>query len=1209
MAGQAWTGQVEAIDPDGTLFYWELVQAPAGVTLTPPTDILSADDGYHAIATLNWTPSARDPANTEIIVRVQDSRGGVATRRFQLSVIGGNNTPVVDVISDINLKEGEALSLPIIAADADGDALTLIIRNLPAGAVFDAASGILSWTPGYDQAGIYQNITVVASDGKTTVSQHFNLTVEQGYAKPVLGSVMQQTLREGDRYALQLAGHVAGSEALADGTTVTLEYSAPWLPGGAKLNTETGWLEWTPDYNQHGMFRIPVTLTAVWNAPGSDPVLTSVTKDVVLNVLNANGTPVFDASSSLSKGSAETWNILEGQPLQISAFAFDPDNPDFEPRIRLQADAVASGPETTAATVSYQVSGLPEGARFDPDTLEILWTPGFSQAGTYSIIVTVTDDGDGTGVPAVSQLVLPIVVGNANRAPDIGDISNAFVDKGSVIEIPVSAVDADDNPIQISISGLPRFATYTQNPSKGNGTTTGVIRFAPGANDRGDYTVTVVAQDNGDPLRLDLGQASIGSGQAANNNVLTQAKSFVLTVRSETEAPVITAPRQVVAVVGQPLSVALLANDMDQDVLTWSANGLPVGAEIIAAIQYGHATLTWTPTAGDIGSRDLELVVTDSGLAPENAGYVQPANPVSNVTKHTVRVVVRAANIAPELLGVQVNGSQIADTGATTPIQLNASEGVPLTLELFGRDTDADLIEWAATGLPRGMTLDVPSASNGNLAVLRWTQDMFTAQDSNTGTAGQWRYTVRGSDGTAQFERSFEVNVANVNQTPRLLPMPLQLVNEGQTVNFTMSSFDADNDAVSMGLVYDSTTPSGVVFDGVTGYFEWTPDQSIVNGAIENNHPYTFTFRATDGSATTTQAVQVRVFDVNRSPQLTATNHALVIGQTLSLPVELGTTTNNGITATDPDGAEQTAALVISFVNLPEGASYDVQARRLNWVPGPGQIGDFTVTAKASDGKNTTSRTFTLRVVAEASANQPKIVVSTTPSTPVLPGQTIVTSVRADAWSGIASIVTEVRGSGLGDADTWQTAILDNAGRMKLLPTQPGLIEVRVTATDHDGFVSSQTHTVRIKNPADTTAPLLAWVDELSGASAFTKPVEINQVTVLKAGLTEQQLMGYKLQIAPAGSDIGTLRVPLRKWYAQRTLLTDVWQTLAEHQDAAISIDQQLDLIDLDPCQIRQWRLPVAPVSLGSRRPHYRNRSTNHHRHRAKRPGQTDRYR
>ena len=330
-AGQAWTGQIEAIDPDGTVFYWELVQAPAGVTLTPPTDILSADDGYHAVATLNWTPSALDAANTEIVVRVQDSRGGVATRNSNCLSSAATTPRWLMLIRDITLKEGESLSLPIIAADADGDALTLVIRNLPAGAVFNAASGILSWTPGYDQAGVYQNITVVASDGKTTVSKHFNLTVEQGYAKPVLGAVAPQTLREGDRYALQLAGHVAGSEALADGTTITLAYSAPWLPGGAKLNTETGWLEWTPGYNQHGTFRIPVTLTATWNTPGSDPVITSVTKDVVLNVLNANGAPVFDA--------AETWNILEGQPLQISAFAFDPDNPDFEPRIRFQPGA------------------------------------------------------------------------------------------------------------------------------------------------------------------------------------------------------------------------------------------------------------------------------------------------------------------------------------------------------------------------------------------------------------------------------------------------------------------------------------------------------------------------------------------------------------------------------------------------------------------------------------------------------------------------------------------------------------------------------------------------------------------------------------------------------------------------------------------------------------------------------------------------------
>jgi len=279
------------------------------------------------------------------------------------------------------------------------------------------------------------------------------------------------------------------------------------------------------------------------------------------------------------------------------------------------------------------------------------------------VTVTATDNGDGAGTPGVSRLVLPIVVGNANRAPEIGDISNAFVEKGAVLEIPVSALDADGNPLQITIAGLPKFASYTQNPSTGNGSATGVIRFAPGANDRGDYTITVVAQDNGDG---DVNQA------------LSQAKSFVLTVRSASEAPVIIAPKQVVAVVGQPLTVALLANDPDQDPLTFTANGLPVGASLVTEAPYGHSSLTWTPGAGDIGARDIELVVTDSGWSPQDAGYVQPANPAPNISKHTLRVVVRAANAAPEILGAQANGTLLADTGVTTmPIILNASEGVP----------------------------------------------------------------------------------------------------------------------------------------------------------------------------------------------------------------------------------------------------------------------------------------------------------------------------------------------------------------------------------------------------------------------------------------------------------------------------------------------------------------------------------------------------
>ncbi|WP_434735851.1 hypothetical protein [Candidatus Accumulibacter meliphilus] len=107
----------------------------------------------------------------------------------------------------------------------------------------------------------------------------------------------------------------------------------------------------------------------------------------------------------------------------------------------------------------------------------------------------------------------------------------------------------------------------------------------------------------------------------------------------------------------------------------------------------------------------------------------------------------------------------------------------------------------------------------------------------------------------------------------------------------------------------------------------------------------------------------------------------------------------------------------MSFSGLPEGARYDADSRHLVWTPGAGQIGDFTVSATVRDGQarnGTASTVFTLRVVAEAAANAPTILVSTTPSTPALPGQTILASVRADAWSGIAQLAVAVRGAAIG---------------------------------------------------------------------------------------------------------------------------------------------------------------------------------------------------
>jgi VCBS repeat-containing protein len=163
----------------------------------------------------------------------------------------------------------------------------------------------------------------------------------------------------------------------------------------------------------------------------------------------------------------------------------------------------------------------------------------------------------------------------------------------------------------------------------------------------------------------------------------------------------------------------------------------------------------------------------------------------------------------------------------------------------------------------------------------------------------------------------------------------------------------------------------------------------------------------------------------------------------------------------------------------------------------------------------------------------------------------VVATVRAQGYSAIQTLSVQVRGISLNpqssilNPDEWQTVALDGMGRLHLTPTRPGLLDIRVTAIDQDGFSNSYIHSVRVKDPADTQAPQLAWGGALQGATALGTPVTIGTLTQVQAALQEQQLMGYKLEIAPAG--------------------TAAWSTLAEQISPAENIAAALALPSIDP--------------------------------------------
>jgi hypothetical protein len=132
----------------------------------------------------------------------------------------------------------------------------------------------------------------------------------------------------------------------------------------------------------------------------------------------------------------------------------------------------------------------------------------------------VTAMGNGQDSIIISNgLVSTSVVVNvqiSNYPPILNAISNQSLAAGSTLTVPIQAVDPMGNAIKFSTNSLPDFVTLTDN---GNGT--GFLSLAPGTNDVGASSVTIVATDNGTPslgafttFTVTVAEASVSDGVA-----------------------------------------------------------------------------------------------------------------------------------------------------------------------------------------------------------------------------------------------------------------------------------------------------------------------------------------------------------------------------------------------------------------------------------------------------------------------------------------------------------------------------------------------------------------------------------------------------------------------------------------------------------------------------------------------------------------------
>lgn len=523
---------------------------------------------------------------------------------------------------------------------------------------------------------------------------------------PVFAAVGNKTVAENSSLSFSL------SASDADGDPLT--YSATGLPSGAALNGAV--FTWVPGYAQAGTYT--VTFSVSDGKGGTD------TETSIITVTNVNRSPVIDAISDKT--------VSENSSLTFTVSASDADG-----------DTVA----VTAGT-------LPSGAAFNTSTRVFTWTPGYTQAGTYTVAFTASDGNGGS-----SSQSAKITVTDANRAPVFTVVGAKTVAENTLLGFTVSATDPDGDSVTYSASGLPSDAVF-QNAT---------FSWTPGYDRAGTYTVTFTAGD--------------GKGG-------TSSMAVPITVTNVNRTPVMAVIGNQSAAKGSLLTFTVSASDPDGDKVTYAAQGMPQGAVFDTAT----GVFSWTP--GQSGTYTVTFTASDGVAAVTQSVSIAVANtthlpvidtigPKTVSENEALTFTVNASDADGDTLSYSVsslpngasfkgqtftwtpdytqagtyqpvftvddgNGGTASETVVITVKNLNrdpvlavigaktVAENAALVFLVSATDADGDVLTYQASNLPQGAVFDsaarsftwVPSAEQeGSYPVT------FTVTDTNGGSA------------------------------------------------------------------------------------------------------------------------------------------------------------------------------------------------------------------------------------------------------------------------------------------------------------------------------------------------------------------------------------------------------------------------------------------------------------------------------------------
>ncbi len=345
-----------------------------------------------------WKTGYNSSGTYPISIQVKGN-GYEANRTFPLHIANVDRPPKIAPIPPQLAREGEPLTLSLMAMDPDGDKISYIMENPPNGSVF--SNGVFSWTPGFDQvqsqgiAGdlsrkfqLLSKVTTISlgvESGDATVIKSIPLTILNSNRPPKIEQQSPLIIKEGDILSLNLRAMDPDNDEL------TISYSSS-LPLGKPL-----------DFNSQGTYMV--------KASASDGFLTD-TSYVQVMVSNVNRPPII--------GIPERVVASEGENLSVVLETKDEDN---DP-------------------VSLSLIGAPQGMALLGKTL--LWSVPIEGSEKQYTVSVLASDGE---LKTNANIEFEII--QKNHAPRIqGQTQERIAAKRGVpVRLSANATDPDNDSL------------------------------------------------------------------------------------------------------------------------------------------------------------------------------------------------------------------------------------------------------------------------------------------------------------------------------------------------------------------------------------------------------------------------------------------------------------------------------------------------------------------------------------------------------------------------------------------------------------------------------------------------------------------------------------------------------------------------------------------------------------------------------------------